>query len=52
MNSTKDELMKEIIGFVINASNADQIILSAFIAGMQVKNNSTIELASKERQTT
>lgn len=40
MKCNKDELIKEIINFVITASDVDKIILSTFIAGMQAKENS------------
>lgn len=40
INSNKDELIKDIINFVLNSSDVDKIILSTFIAGMQAKENS------------
>lgn len=47
MVANKIELINELTNFVMNASDADNLIVSIFIAGMQAKENPLFGLSSK-----
>mgnify|MGYP006865374323 CR=1 FL=1 len=48
MDMKKEELISELTDFVMTSSDADNMIVSIFIAGMQAKGNMLLSVPAQE----